>query len=576
MEPQIIELKTTTSTSCKESLKAPIGTSIGCLRSYTKSARIQSDVHDSDKFYSAQDFSAASNPSEEKLIEKYRAPVQYMDKENDLVFQESPKSHESVQQRNMSCGLDISKNSGHSSLRTLQHRQSNPNFPSDLERINKVTNWLNSNPETSPSLSEKSVGLTQEQFKLIDLITECSFTNRRSDLVENCRKLYQNLGLNVTVKVEKLDKYTNTENIDTACKVTNTSNQDICSNCVTEPKETNKSQKPDEFVFTSTLDEEIKKVDIKATDTSNQEISSNGATEPKETNKSEKPNEFVFSCELDDILRKVDIESFSEPKRSRQSFEIDLNPPKRPKLVSELLETIDISDSSSDDGIVPESELTQPIQKRISTPSRISQPINQTSQILASIAVADPEVIDLESEEMDPIIPKLVQSTPLPVKQKNVTNTRKKSEALDIIKNPISIHDRSSKQANPYLSTTILQNTSIIQILSKTNKTLPPLPAHSNKLIKLTFSQLAPSQIGLVVQFCNLFKVAGTPANCKTGTHLIIQTDDNNCVNDYTTKYVCAVSHGKWVVSFKWIQDSLDKQQIQAEVSKFLLRLNNL
>lgn len=847
--------------SCEESLKATIGTSVGVLTNQSQIPltvtpkltndtietdseivfgtrrcvrRIQSDDEDSDRLKPVQNLYAAMNTPEKKLIEKYKPTVDDMDIENDvvdLVFpsQKSPKTYGSkriVQQRNMSSDssangsiekvtdwlFENSETSPSSSLSTLKHRQSSaekwktlkrnlPPIP-HMKRLELTTTSVKKHSKKSKSNEnsmersgeslhgfdkediqksleqqhsflnnipiEKKVELSQEQLLLIDLITECCLTNRNStNLVKNCMKLRQELDLNVIERVEKSNKSTNTEivsKIDTKTKATNTSSQEICSNCV-----------PEESILppTQTVPEK---------------------TQSKKTNKSQKPDDFVFTCSLDEELKNFDIESFSNAKRSRESSQIDLNPPKRPKLViadllepsvvAEFLEPTVVSDSSSDDGIirstppelnvsfVPETEFTQakinpneisiqeiepfetpiniltlperaltpppnfgdseittiapesmkstnnsiiqstplPLKPKVSTPQKevrnstrsevivlesermetkiqesvkftnnstiestpqlnpkinvstcFDEPIIESERvklqesvrftnnstiestprlnpkIVASTSFDDPgiesERVDLKTQESVRFSNNsTIQSTPLTIKKKI---EKQKSNPLEIVKdpNPILIHDGSnSKQASmvSYLSRKTSQNTSRnridshnqSQILSesrkssldssfnKSNRTLPPLPieftqntqnysevftnktlrqfpstpstnrlkapmAHStpisskfprNKTFKLMYTQLVPSQIELVIQFCKVFKMEYSATNCKSITHLIIQTDENNCVNDYTVKYVCAVSNGKWVVSFKWIQDSLDKRQIQPEV----------
>lgn len=48
-------------------------------------------------------------------------------------------------------------------------------------------------------------------------------------------------------------------------------------------------------------------------------------------------------------------------------------------------------------------------------------------------------------------------------------------------------------------------------------------------------------------------------------THLVVHLDENNILKNRTMKYMLAIMSGIWIVSYKWIEDSLEKCTIQDE-----------
>lgn len=50
-------------------------------------------------------------------------------------------------------------------------------------------------------------------------------------------------------------------------------------------------------------------------------------------------------------------------------------------------------------------------------------------------------------------------------------------------------------------------------------------------------------------------------------THLIVATNDKNCLKDHTIKFVSAVASGAWVLNFGWVQQCLAKNALVPEVS---------
>ncbi|XP_044732275.1 microcephalin-like [Chrysoperla carnea] len=87
----------------------------------------------------------------------------------------------------------------------------------------------------------------------------------------------------------------------------------------------------------------------------------------------------------------------------------------------------------------------------------------------------------------------------------------------------------------------------------------------TQRSMEIFWTRLSISQINLLMDFCKQFNIKYTTDNTDTTTHLITRVDENNFVEDYTLKYVCAVARGIWVLSFKWIEDSLDSNKILPE-----------
>lgn len=52
----------------------------------------------------------------------------------------------------------------------------------------------------------------------------------------------------------------------------------------------------------------------------------------------------------------------------------------------------------------------------------------------------------------------------------------------------------------------------------------------------------------------------------KQVSHLVVAVDERNRVKDHTIKYVLAIAHGVWIVSFAWIKDCLTHNRLVNEV----------
>lgn len=79
-------------------------------------------------------------------------------------------------------------------------------------------------------------------------------------------------------------------------------------------------------------------------------------------------------------------------------------------------------------------------------------------------------------------------------------------------------------------------------------------------------TRLSGSQVALVTQMTDK-KLATFSSVFSSGvTHMIVAVDENNCLKDYTVKFVAAVAAGIWVLRFDWVQECLNHNRIVPEV----------
>lgn len=125
------------------------------------------------------------------------------------------------------------------------------------------------------------------------------------------------------------------------------------------------------------------------------------------------------------------------------------------------------------------------------------------------------------------------------VKKNTVSNTAKQQRQQSILSFVRPSQETNLNQSytepfekKPCIACTCLKKEQLIQISNMTNKKLA------------TYSTTFTSNV----------------------THLIISTDETNCVKDHTVKYVSAIAAGIWVLNFKWVQQCLARNCLVSEV----------
>lgn len=80
-------------------------------------------------------------------------------------------------------------------------------------------------------------------------------------------------------------------------------------------------------------------------------------------------------------------------------------------------------------------------------------------------------------------------------------------------------------------------------------------------------TRLTKDKVKLISKLTSKKLAMYNPQFDETVTHMIVMTNERNCVKDYTIKFVSAVAAGIWVLSFEWMEECLSQNCIIPEVS---------
>lgn len=84
-------------------------------------------------------------------------------------------------------------------------------------------------------------------------------------------------------------------------------------------------------------------------------------------------------------------------------------------------------------------------------------------------------------------------------------------------------------------------------------------------------TRLKSGQMALVNQLVSQKLATYSAVFNPTVTHMIVTVDDQNCLKDYTVKFVAAVAAGIWVLRLEWVQECLNHNCLVPEVSFFFI-----
>lgn len=103
---------------------------------------------------------------------------------------------------------------------------------------------------------------------------------------------------------------------------------------------------------------------------------------------------------------------------------------------------------------------------------------------------------------------------------------------------------------------------------SQTNDNEDLLPQRSPKTKPcIACTRLSSTQISSITQMTNRKLATYSTVYSTEVTHMIVAVDTNNCLKDYTVKFVAAVAAGIWVLRYEWVQECLNHNCIVPEVS---------
>ncbi|KAJ8952418.1 hypothetical protein NQ318_014510, partial [Aromia moschata] len=78
-------------------------------------------------------------------------------------------------------------------------------------------------------------------------------------------------------------------------------------------------------------------------------------------------------------------------------------------------------------------------------------------------------------------------------------------------------------------------------------------------------TKLSKPQVHTIVRLTERVLARFSPTFTPDVTHVIVNANDQNCVEDHTMKYVAAVAAGLWVLNFDWVKDCLRQECIVPE-----------
>lgn len=156
--------------------------------------------------------------------------------------------------------------------------------------------------------------------------------------------------------------------------------------------------------------------------------------------------------------------------------------------------------------------------------------------------------------------------------------TAKKSQKMGMIETaetakytPLSILTTQTPQKQNLFTSTPRQKSIWNYVKpSRSNEETAPSIAKTKPCIACT--RLTKEKTKLVSNLTNKKLATYNPQFNETVTHMIVMANKENCVKDYTIKFVSAVAAGIWVLRFEWIEECLSKNCIVPEVCKFFFR----
>lgn len=198
------------------------------------------------------------------------------------------------------------------------------------------------------------------------------------------------------------------------------------------------------------------------------------------------------------------------------------------------------------------------------TKSQTTQP-QQTTQNLEQVNVEKSlkPILLIQNEEFSPL--QLIKQ-PNPVCQKKPEPLKHQSSILSYV---------SPRQTQP--TVTAVTNDVDERCQSPVLHARPsPAAAAAAAPIILCTSRLQSKENVDVMTYAPRLNARYTNVFNENVTHLIVKVDENNCVVDQTIKYVLAIAHGIWIVSYAWFKTSLHKNRLLPEVFSFVFSSHSI
>lgn len=269
---------------------------------------------------------------------------------------------------------------------------------------------------------------------------------------------------------------------------------------------------------------------------------------------------------------------FKNPSQTIEEFDIDIALPPPPGFQDNLEEPENVKDHS----LTPDQmTVVDAIPSRTNVLSSLTP--DNLSQFIRKEAPKRPEIYTAKKPSKTPqraTTHKFDHSTP----SSHVIIDTVETLGFSPIKNDVNIMETlKSSKANLTPLSFSKQKTSRQTIMTSTpkqksiwNYVKPSSQCNENeefiaKRAKskpcIACTRLNSNQIMLISQMTNK-KMANYSTVFNTDvTHMIVNVDDENCIRDYTVKFVAAVAARIWVLRLEWVQECLKNNCIVPEVS---------
>lgn len=270
----------------------------------------------------------------------------------------------------------------------------------------------------------------------------------------------------------------------------------------------------------------------------------------------------MANIEDTDITQSPEPEWFTDAKKKIEERTVAVESRGNDDDIDMIYDVFDTSRNEIDsDG---DSELINP------TPQKLTQ---QTSYFSKSITHSDDIVPSsqppIEIQKLPPLLQSSVNET-IP----EGTQSLNHEQAISANKSPSPLSESKNEQEDASVQHFVTASSSILGAASEPVETsratdVPPSPALPTVPVippKPVFvcSSIAPHLSSLVEKLASLVGGEFSPTFTANTTHLIVRVDDGKRA-DKTLKYLSAVAAGKWVVSFAWVEKSLEAKTLLSE-----------